>query len=125
MEAELQRFCGVDYRDRWRFDEHGRRRLTLRRVFRLFQGFPETESRLVWLLVNDGQPIWPVTAHIVDDLRIAMTSDKKRQSPPHPARFSKKKVRSGWGDPKRIRSLMAARQRARARRLQLAGEEEA
>lgn len=32
VESDLQRFWGIDYRDRWRFDDAGRRRLTLRQI---------------------------------------------------------------------------------------------
>lgn len=33
MESDLSQYHGLDYRDRWRFDSQGRRKLTLRMIY--------------------------------------------------------------------------------------------
>lgn len=118
MEADLARFYGVDYRDRWRRDEDGRRRLTLRRLHVLVTHLP-LESVTVALV--KGTP-WTRTEHLLDDLRMTVEltiPKKKRTKPkPHPDRKSTKHV-----DPARRRKLQSARARARERRRKIdAGE---
>lgn len=77
IESDLHRFWGIDYRDRWRFDE-GRRRLTLRQIYaRLVE--PPRESRLA-VAVNGGKEIQSDAAIAVMDLWEVFT--KKR----HPSR---------------------------------------
>lgn len=40
VESDLDRFWNIDYRDRWRFDKRGRRRLTLRRIYARISHLP-------------------------------------------------------------------------------------
>jgi len=40
VESDLSRFWGIDYRDRWRFDESGSRLLTLRQIFARISHLP-------------------------------------------------------------------------------------
>lgn len=63
IEADLQRFYQVDYRDRWRRDEHGFPRLTLRRLRVLIVHLPpESATKRA---VSHGRSIW-------DDEKLAL-----------------------------------------------------
>lgn len=63
-------------------------------------------------LERDGEPHWPIWAHVIDDFRIAMTSSKERQTKPYPTRFPSKKMGKN-----KVAQIEAARQR-RAERLE-------
>jgi hypothetical protein len=98
VEADLQRFYGIDYRDRWRGG------LTLRRLLVLIRHLPE-ESALTVALA-DGMR-WSLEAHLLDDLRMWLTGSKKQPAKPHPAR--------PLGNPKRLNAeAIAAGRRRRA-----------
>lgn len=77
MEATLLQYFGVDLLDRWRGG------LSLRRIRNLIVCCP-SDSPLVQAL--DHGPEWSIEAHLLDDLRMAMTSTKKKKADPHPAR---------------------------------------
>lgn len=111
MEADLARFYGVDYRDRWRRDQRGRRVLTLRRLRVLIRHLPE-ESALA-LAERDGKPHWSVEAHLIDDLRMSLTGTKAHPAQRHPAR---PKPLPKPTTPERHRRIAAARRRAADRR---------
>lgn len=49
VESDLSRFWGIDYRDRWRFDKHGRRRLTLRQIHARLSHLPADSALAVEL----------------------------------------------------------------------------
>src|SRR5690606_27068527 len=68
VEADLQRFYGIDDRDRWRPDEHGRPRLTLRRLWVLISHLPP-ESTLAHI-ERAGHPEWTLEAHLLDTIRM-------------------------------------------------------
>lgn len=99
MEADLQRFYGVDYRDRWRHDEHGRRRLTLRRLGALVRHLPPDSATAV----VTGSPGWTTTDYLIADVFHA-TAGKAHPERPRP---SKVQVVT----PDRKKKLAAARRR--------------
>ncbi|WP_328660360.1 hypothetical protein [Nocardia salmonicida] len=66
MEADLDRFYNRDIRDLWRFDRHGRRRLTLRMVYVRIIHLP-AESALA-IDATGGRVPWSLTDHLVADL---------------------------------------------------------
>lgn len=107
VEADLQRYYGIDYRDRWRGD------LTLRRLLVLIRYLPRESA--VQIAVNGEH--WSIEAHLIDDLRMVQVHSKKNPAKPHPAR--------PLGNPKRLNAEAIAdgrRRRAlRARRI-AAGE---
>lgn len=108
VEADLQRFYGVDYRDRWKVVD-GRRVLTLRRIGVLLRHLPP-ESALA-AVGRKGKPHWTIEAHLLDDLRLATTGSKDKPSKPNPSR-----PKPG---PKRAKNLgprLAAARRRRQRR---------
>ncbi len=53
VESDLNRFWNIDYRDRWRFDDTGQRRLTLRRIYARLSNLP-ADSALA-IAMNDGK----------------------------------------------------------------------
>lgn len=117
MEADLQRFYGVDYRDRWRHDEHGRPRLTLRRLAVFVTHLPPDSA--VGRHERDGKEHWSVEAHRLDDVRMTVEAawSKKDHTPsPHPDRPQPRR----GPDP---RALADARRRARRRRERIASGE--
>lgn len=67
VEADLDRYYRRDLRDLWRFDRHGRRRLTLRMVYvRLRFGLPATSALAID--ANGGRAAWGLTDHLLADL---------------------------------------------------------
>lgn len=113
MEADLQRFYAVDYRDRWRGD------LTLRRLWVLIRHLPPESA--VAALRRDGKPHWGPEAHLLDGVRMAVESlrntmaGKNRTVKPHPMR-PRPTAKPRHHTPQRRRQLAAARRRAQARR---------
>lgn len=119
MEADLSRFHHIDYLDRWRFDERGQRRLTLRQIWVRIRYLPPESA--VAALERNGELHWSLEAHLLDDLRMVWTGTKEKPAKPHPARPQPSKRKSL--DPKRRRKLADARKRAAERRRQIeAGE---
>lgn len=116
MEADLDRFYGIDYRDRWRFDSEGRRILPLRRLWVRFKHLPPESACAD--LARGGKPHWSIEAHLLDQLRMAMTGSKKNPAKPHPQRPTGKPRRKY--DPDRPRKIAAAKRRAAERRERLA-----
>lgn len=108
MEADLQRFYGVDYRDRWRPDEHGRPRLTLRRLHVLVAHLPPDSATAA--VVGDGEPGWSRSDVLLTDLWSAWTGKEH----PRIARARRSHGRPVSAD--RMRRLREARARARDRR---------
>lgn len=47
VESDLNRFWGLDYRDRWRFDDRGRRKLTLRQIYARVSHLPADSALAV------------------------------------------------------------------------------
>lgn len=83
MEADLQRFYGVDVRDRWRRTETDVPELTLRRLWVLIAHVPAHAATADALR---KQPAWSIEAHLLDDLRMVLTSTEKKAAKPHPER---------------------------------------
>lgn len=78
MEGDLRAVYGVRYSDRWRYDENGQRRLTLREIWVMLQDLPG-DSRVVKKL-NGGRPRWDDDTFLIADLIHVWTGK------PHPAR---------------------------------------
>lgn len=108
MEADLQRFYGIDYRDRWR--DGGR--LTLRRLYVLLANLPP-ESALA-ALERDGKPDIRLEHVMLGDIWQATARSRK----PHPlisdARRDARKKKAIT--PARRKKLADARRRAHARK---------
>lgn len=120
VEADLQRFYQVDYRDRWRKDEHGRPLLTVRRLYVLLLHLPSTSALAD--LQRNGKPDWSLEAHLLDDIRMTLQhTDKKRPPQPHPAR-PRGRATPRKDTPQRRAKIADARRRAQARRDRFARE---
>ncbi len=118
MEADLQQFYGIDYRDRWHPDP--RQRLTLRRLCMLILRHPPLDG---WVVrkIRDGRSFWHLANHQLDDLRLTMeslmTDPKKHRPKPDPDRpTGQAERRRKRNTPERQRKLADARARSRARR---------
>ena len=109
MEADLQRYYGVDYCDRWRG------RLSLRRIRNLVAALPVESA--VDAIDRRGKPAWRLEHHLLDDIHMALTHSKKRPAKPHPLRpRGKPKVLN-----KRRLEAGQKRRQARLRRLKEKG----
>lgn len=111
MEADLRRFCGIRYSDRWRFDVDGTRKLTLREIWVYIQELPG-DSRIV-KHYNNGRPRWDDGTYLLSDL-VHVLSGK-----PHPARPKPANVGASRLDTPRRQQIMrrrAARMRAQRSR---------
>lgn len=78
IESDLGRFWGLDYRDRWRFDADGLRRLTLRMIYTRMSSLPATSA--VAVALNGGKALPARVELLVMDLFEVMTGKA------HPAR---------------------------------------
>lgn len=105
MEADLRRFYGVDYRDRWRGG------LSLRLIHNLVSHLPLDSATATAIR---GGPHWSLEAHLLDDVRMVLTHTKDRPAKPHPLRVAP--ARTSAPSPERRRRLAEARARARERR---------
>lgn len=89
----------------------------MRRLWVLVTHLPP-ESAL-GALGRDGKPHWSIEAHLLDDLRMAMTGTKEKPAKPHPGRPQ------GGNQQRRInrRAFRAAQRRAAERRAAIAAGE--
>jgi hypothetical protein len=115
VEADLARFYRIDYRDRWRPDEHGRPLLTLRRLLVLVQHLPPDAACVARL--NDGKVPWSRTDQLLDEVRRRLDRlrgvKRPKPDPNRPMPTARPPT------PTRARRLAAARRRARERRRQI------
>ena len=99
MESDLSRYHHIDYRDRWRFDPDGVRRLTLRMILVRLRHLPDDASTRRatgghgWTIDNyllahlfnatsgEEHPWLPKTVHVVTPERAkAITGARKRRA---------------------------------------------
>ena len=102
VEADLARFYQIDYRDRWRFDADGRRRLTLRRIGVLVRHLPVDSSTAM----ATGSPGWTLTERLLADVFHATAGE------PHPGLPES----ATQVDPSRAKAIRAAKARAAERK---------
>ncbi|WP_109413164.1 hypothetical protein [Mycobacteroides chelonae] len=74
VEADLSTFHHIDYRDRWRRDDEGIRRLTLRMIHVRVRYLPATSA--LSLHFSKGRSMWDLHAHLLADLNMALTGQK-------------------------------------------------
>lgn len=110
VEADLSRYHHIDYRDRWRFDDQGRRRLTLRMIAARVRHLPPESATAVSL----GGAAWSTTDYLLSDLFHA-TAGAPHPSRPKPGR----RVDS----PERLKKKQAALRRRRERQRAIAAGE--
>lgn len=113
MEADLQQYHGLDYRDRWNPDRS--KRLTLRRLVVLIWRNPPIDGAV--LRATTGRMQWSLSDHLLDDLRRTLEMVNGAKNPkPHPLRDTSTAKRM---TPERAKRLATAKRRARARRAAL------
>lgn len=127
MEADLQRFYGIDYRDRWLRSgrivpdtTRVRGDLTLRRVWVLVRHLPDDSA--VADIHRGHKPRWSLEAHLLDDLRMVWTGTEKKPATPHPQRPKPDTTRKD--SPERRRKIADARRRQKERRERFAAEKD-
>lgn len=121
MEADLQRYYGTDLRDRWIRNDADRPVLPLRRLWVLISHIPADAATADALR---KQPAWSIEAHLLDDLRMVLTSSEKKPAKPHPDR---PKPPAATPDPHKVadaRRRRAARHRKFAEQAQAEGGEQ-
>ena len=101
VEADLSQYYHLDYRDRWRFDSDGHRRLTLRMISVRVGHLPSDSATSVAL----GGPGWRLEHYLAAHLYGAMAGE------PHPSLPKASPIT----DPEREKALRSARLRARER----------
>jgi hypothetical protein len=101
VEVDLSRYHQIDYRDRWRFDADGARKLTLRMIAVRVKHLPADSATAI----ATGGTGWTLTDHLLADVFHATGGN------PHP--WKPKQVKGS--DPAREKAKQAARARARER----------
>ena len=71
MESDLSQYHHIDYRDRWRFDTDGHRRLTLRMIAVRIKHLP-IDSALAMATGSDG---WTLADHLLADVYRAVAGE--------------------------------------------------
>lgn len=104
VEADLSRYHHIDYRDRWRRDEAGCRRLTFRMIAVRVRHLPPDSATARAL----NGPGWSLTDYLLGDVFHAVAG-KRHPERPQPSRDEPV-------TPERARKLRSARARAAARR---------
>jgi hypothetical protein len=106
VEADLSRFHQIDYRDRWRFDEHGRR-LTLRMIAVRVRHLP-ADSATAMALGGSG---WTVGDFLAADQFRALAGQAHPADPRSGSHRVSDEERAAWRKRKAARARRAARQR--------------
>ena len=101
MEVDLSRYHQIDYRDRWRFDENGRRKLTLRMIAVRVKHLPADSATAI----ATGGTGWTLTDHLLADVFHAAGGN------PHPWKPKQDK----GSDPAHQKAKQAAKGRQRER----------
>ena len=101
MESDLSRFHHIDYRDRWRFDSEGRRKLTLRMIAVRVKHLPSDSATAI----ATGGNGWTLADHLLADVYQATSGN------PHPWKPKQDK----GSDPAHEKAKRAARARVRER----------
>jgi hypothetical protein len=104
VESDLSRYHHIDYRDRWRRDSGGRRRLTLRMISVRIRHLPPDSATAIAL----GGPGWRLEHYLAAHLFHA-TAGK-----PHPMLPKPEKAASAERDKKIRKAKARARERQRA-----------
>lgn len=110
---------GRDIRDLWRYDEHGRRRLTLRMIYVRVLHLPATSALAID--ANGGKMPWSLTDHLLADLWYLDAKQLAGRKAPkdHPGRPKAK--RHVDNSPERQARLRAARRKRAALRAKREG----
>ena len=110
IEADLALHGHRRYSDRWRFDEFGCRRLTLREIWNCLRGIPPGKSVLATAL-NGGRPVLDQTEILLADLWTAMTGQLHPQHPAAIAAAAAEEAKQERREQKRLERVAAKRLR--------------
>ncbi|MBF6289320.1 hypothetical protein [Nocardia cyriacigeorgica] len=109
VEADLARHFGIRYTDRWRFDEQGQRRLTLREIWVRLRQLPD-DSAIV-IANNGGRRRWSDAEFLLADVFHALNG---RMHPMRP----KPKAATSKQEPSRRAALRKRRIRQERERME-------
>ena len=84
MESDLSRYHNIDYRDRWRFDPDGTRRLTLRMILVRLRNLPEYAATRI----AEGGDGWTLENHLQAHTYGATAGQKHPWLPEHKKQVS-------------------------------------
>jgi len=101
VESDLSRYHQIDYRDRWRFDADGARKLTLRMIAVRVKHLPPDSATAI----ATGGTGWTLADHLLADVYHVTAHEV------HPWKPKQDK----GSDPEREKAKRAARARARER----------
>jgi hypothetical protein len=101
VESDLSRYHNIDYRDRWRFDADGVRRLTLRMINVRLKHLPADSATAI----ADGGDGWTLSDHMRAHIYGATAGEKHPWMPEH-----KKQITP---EMQKARKAALARKRAR------------
>lgn len=111
VEADLQRWYHIDYRDRWRFDADGNRKLTVRRIGVLIRHLPADSATFIAL----GGSGWTLDHYLTASMWQAFTG---KLHPAFPTSSKKRKE-----DPSRAQLIEAAKVRRDERQRKIDAQE--
>lgn len=90
MESDLSRYYNIDYRDRWRFNADGTRRLTLRMIYVRLRGLPNDSATAT----AEGSGGWTLAHHLAAHTFQAMSGEKHPWTPDTSATVSADRIRA-------------------------------
>lgn len=91
VERDLSRFHHLRYSDRWRYDEAGQPRLTLREIWVRIKDSPGDSALAAHF--NSGTPRWGTTEHLLANIWEALTGRAFPARPKPPAQQAKTAAR--------------------------------
>lgn len=91
VEADLSRWHGIRYSDRWRRDEYGQRRLTLREIWVRIQHLPDNAALTIY--ANRHEPRWSRTDILLADVFQALAGQVHPSRPKSPEEIRKDEAR--------------------------------
>jgi hypothetical protein len=127
VESDLNRFWGIDYRDRWRFTKRGRRRLTLRRIYARISHLP-ADSALA-IAMGRRSPMELLTMDVFEAVagqaHPARPLTPEQSAERHKAAEAKRKAVEAYEKRREARGVAAglATARENAKRGEVSGEE--
>lgn len=117
VDSDLSRFHGIDYRDRWRLDDHGRRKLTLRMIHNRMS-YLDHESAVAKALARSEDEIpWSLTDYLISDVVHALIGEPHPSRPLTPEQKAKAREMSAVMDERRERANRAKAKQAEQRRV--------
>ncbi|SHR60753.1 Uncharacterised protein [Mycobacteroides abscessus subsp. abscessus] len=117
VDSDLSRFHGIDYRDRWRLDEHGRRKLTLRMIHNRVSYLDHDSAIAKALARAEGEIPWSLADYLISDVVHALTGEPHPSRPLTPDQKAKAREMAAVMDERRARANRAKAKQAERQRV--------